>query len=71
MFKINQTVVVLHAQYGGYNECGTIVKKGQGPEYIGKWWVDLGYTHLPVEPERIIDAETFWKIERDKHNAKR
>lgn len=69
MFKPGQMVVVLQAHYGGANDYGTIVRKGEGKEYIGKWWVDLGFTQLPVEPERLVDAEQFWKQQRDKYRT--
>ena len=66
MFKIGQRVVVLRAHYGGSNDEGTVIKKCSQREYKGMWWIDLGYTQLPVEPERLVDSVEYWKEYIDK-----
>ncbi len=66
MFTPGQKVVVKHAHAGGSDMEGTIVRKGEGQEYKGKWWVDMGQMKLPIEPERIQDAKVYYARERAK-----
>jgi hypothetical protein len=66
-FAIGQKVVVLHAHANGADMEGTITKKGEGQEYKGKWWVDIGHVSLPIEPERLVDAKVHYARQRAKH----
>jgi hypothetical protein len=64
--KVGQAVVVLHAHAGGADMSGVVVSPGAN-EYTGKWWVDIGDTKLPVEPERIVDATSYYARLRARH----
>lgn len=68
-FKPGQQVMVIGA-YGNTSDGeGVIIKPSRIKEYAGKWLVDLGETILPVEPERLVDAQEYWDEKRRQREA--
>lgn len=59
-----QRVMVLDAYVNGGDAEGVILREGMSKETKGKYIVDIKEAILPVEAERLVDAEVYWRQKR-------
>lgn len=67
LFKPGQKVAVLRAHAHGAHDFGTIVQESVGREYAGQYLVDLGYTRINIDKDRILTEEEFVELLRSKN----
>lgn len=64
-----QEVVILNAHRDGANMEGILVSRCKDKAYKDQWWVDFGFTKLPVGEERIVHVAEYRARERAKYTS--